>query len=62
MKVRVEHVSQKTIEAKWGSLDEDAQHAVQLVLLSVHLPVLSNFTSDSAKQEAQELLQAIRTS
>ena len=61
MKARVEHVSQRTIETKWGTLDDSATKAVQQLMQATHVPVLANFGSERPKEDAQALLQTVRT-
>ena len=56
---RVKHVSQNHIRSKWTVLDGEAQAKVKELLRSIEIPVLSNYSSESRKIEAQVALRSI---
>ncbi|KAL9131192.1 MAG: hypothetical protein Q9217_000794 [Psora testacea] len=60
LKAQVKHVMQKTIEMKWGRLDDIAQAAIRRLLSENELPVLARHASQQRKLEAQELLRSIK--
>lgn len=59
LKSLVKHVSQDIIHSKWSALDGDAQAKVEELLRSLELPVLSNYSSEQRKKEAQVALRSI---
>ncbi|KAL9074265.1 MAG: hypothetical protein Q9161_002459 [Pseudevernia consocians] len=59
LKSRVKHVSQDIIRSRWTVLGGDAQSKVEELLRSIELPVLSTYSSEQRKIEAQVVLRSI---